>query len=126
VSLPVATLTLANRSRRPFQSCSVVQCACDVIGALDRTPAPQPLTVDVVCLVGWCAHDAKITIATQCDLRRFGERLPRLADVWAGPMVIALLVKSMEDSVAVQQILDAPGSETLTWCVTSSFISSSG
>jgi hypothetical protein len=40
-----------------------------------------------------------------------------MADVWAGPMVIAVLVKSMEDSVPVKAILDAPGSETLSWCV---------
>jgi len=72
-------------------------------------------TVDVFC-AGLCTT-IKITIATQCDLRRFAERLPRMADVWAGPMVIAVLVKSMEDSVPVKAILDAPGSETLSWCV---------
>ena len=39
----------------------------------------------------------QISIATQCDTTRFRERIPEIARVWRGPIVVAVLLRSIAE-----------------------------
>ena len=39
----------------------------------------------------------QISIATQCDTKRFRERIPEMVRVWRGPIVVVVLLRSMAE-----------------------------
>ena len=56
----------------------------------------QPKRGQVATLTGLsCA--LQTSIATQCDTKRFRERIPHMVRVWRGPIVIVVLLRSMAE-----------------------------
>lgn len=66
----------------------------------------------------------QITIATQCDIERFVNQLPDLAQVWEGPMVVAVWVRSDPEAAAarVSTLMKQPGSVSLARYATLSIL----
>ena len=38
-----------------------------------------------------------MSISTQCDTKRFRERIPEMVRVWRGPVVVVVLLRSMAE-----------------------------
>ena len=46
-----------------------------------------------------------MSISTQCDTKRFRERIPEMVRVWRGPIVVVVLLRSMAEERDVRAIL---------------------
>ena len=63
----------------------------------------------------------QISLVTQCDVKRFRERIPEMMRVWRGPMVVAVMLRStaeMEDVLATvkeNQFLEQCAPHTPRW-----------
>jgi hypothetical protein len=70
----------------------------DSCGAARRTVAIVQRVQSLFSEKRECTRFApQISIVTQCDVKRFRERIPEMMRVWRGPMVVVVMMRSMAE-----------------------------
>ena len=78
----------------------MVRVGDDPCGAAARTVATWQQRVRSVSYAGtreYTLFAPQISIVTQCDVKRFQERIPEMMRVWRGPMVVVVMLRSMAE-----------------------------